>query len=68
MRRREFIIRFGGAAAVWPLAAHAQQPVKVARIGFLATAPFDTPEFRQARPFLPIVLPFSPASPSQSAS
>ena len=52
MGRREVIIGLGGTA-VWPLPARAQQPAKVPRIGFLATAPFDTPEFRQARdPFL----------------
>jgi putative ABC transport system substrate-binding protein len=35
MRRREFITLFGGAAA-WPHAVYAQQPSKIATVGFLS--------------------------------
>jgi putative ABC transport system substrate-binding protein len=43
MKRREFMLAVGGAA-VWPLAARAQQPAKIYRIGVLETISPDLNE------------------------
>jgi putative ABC transport system substrate-binding protein len=48
MRRRDFLGVLGSISAVWPLAARAQQPERMRRIGIILPASADEPEY-QAR-------------------
>ena len=47
MQRRKFITLIGGAAAVWPLVARAQQ-LKVPRVGILALTNADAQSYKKS--------------------
>src|SRR5262249_61186514 len=81
LKRRQFITLLGGAAAPWPLAAWAQQPAQIRRVGMLIGYAENDPEtqarlaaFRQAFEQLGwregrsvrIDYRFAPASPDEA--
>jgi ABC-type uncharacterized transport system substrate-binding protein len=48
MKRRDFLALLGGAAAVYPLTARAQQPARMSRIGWIAIGTPQGSEFLEA--------------------
>src|SRR5260370_27647794 len=46
MRRRDFVTLLGGAAVAWPIAAHAQRPARVRRLGMLNGYDGNNPLFQ----------------------
>ena len=55
MRRREFIAALGGGVAAWPLAARAQQPDRVRRIGLLSGTSDDSYALERLAAFLQVL-------------